>query len=295
MEECQEQLLRVKLADDCFESSCKELIEEIGKCEGCHKALIGNNVCTAIGKDYHKECFICANCGGQLEAFYMFQYQPHCYKCYKEKSCQICVDCGELVVEDGVKVGRSDEKVYHKKCLKCSICQNKLEGKFFIRDGLFICEKDTLKEKSDRGEQVDLCIKCGKVIETGKIIRITGAVFHAQCFNCHVCQKNMIGTSFTTDPEKNIYCFEDYVRKFAAKCCICLESIIPEDGQRTAPKICAFGKNFHPKCFKCEDCGMVLDSRQPGKECYPIDENVLCKNCNKIRQSKMFSQTMIIK
>merc|ERR1719186_56868 len=80
----------------------------------------------------------------------MFQYKPHCFKCYKEKTCEICNECGELVAEDGVKVGRSDEKVYHKKCLKCSICQNKLEGKFFLRDGLFICENDALKGPSRR-------------------------------------------------------------------------------------------------------------------------------------------------
>ena len=104
--------------------------------------------------------------------------------------------------------------------------------------------------------------------------------------------------------------------------------IVPKDGQTTAPRIRALGKDYHPPCFKCEvfysprnprgnprrsrgqncyqceedkdklktgiildvfllqDCGMVLDSRIKGKECYPIKSHVLCVKCNRRRQSE---------
>jgi len=181
-------------------------------------------------------------------AYYTFMNKPICEKDYKE--------CQQV----------------------CSVCKETIDGTYYTLNGEVYCE-------NDYKDQVDNCGKCGKEVK-GEIIRITGAVFHPDCFSCETCHKNMVGIPFTSDNEKKVYCPEDYTKKFAAVCSVCDKPIVPKEGQTTAPRLRALGKDFHPPCFKCEDCGMVLDSRIKGKECYPIKSHVLCVKCNRRRQSE---------
>ena len=45
---------------------------------------------------------------------------------------------------------------------------------------------------------------------------------------------------------------DDFVKKKAFKCSYCKKPIVPKDGEKTAPRLRAMGKDFHPDCFKCE-------------------------------------------
>ena len=49
-----------------------------------------------------------------------------------------------------------------------------------------------------------------------------------------------------------IYCTEDYNRKKAPKCSFCKKPIVPKEGQKTAPRLRALGRDYHPQCFQCE-------------------------------------------
>jgi len=97
---------------------------------------------------------------------------------------------------------------------------------------------------------------------------------------------DMCGVPFSVDDQNKIYCTDDFTKKFAALCTVCRKPIVPKEGQTTAPRIRALDRDFHPSCFKCEDCHMVLDSRVKGKECWPIRSHVLCYNCYRRRQSE---------
>ena len=148
-------------------------------------------------------------------------------------------------------------------------------------------------------------------------MRITNACFHPGCFTCVECDKKLVHESFISDDKFNIYCEEDYNRKKACRCSYCKKPIAPKPGEKTVPRLRALGKDFHPDCFKCEvssaliltnsctklfirlfnicmyvymyiysycfkkDCGMLLDSRVKGKECYPWRNHVLCLRCNR--------------
>ena len=83
------------------------------------------------------------------------------------------------------------------------------------------------------------------------------------------------------------------------------EPIVPKKGETSAAMLRALDRDFHPECFKCEvgisdysdfpmfviiivfmqDCGLVLDSRVSGSECYPVDNKPLCAKCSKNRQT----------
>ncbi|CAH2243016.1 jg10585 [Pararge aegeria aegeria] len=77
-----------------------------------------------------------------------------------------------------------------------------------------------------------------------------------------------------------IHCIEDFHKKFAPRCCVCELPIMPEEGEEETVRVVALDRSFHVRCYKCEDCGLVLSSEAQGRGCYPLDDHILCKACN---------------
>eukprot|EP00092_Neocalanus_flemingeri_P033618 GFUD01036546.1.p1 GENE.GFUD01036546.1~~GFUD01036546.1.p1 ORF type:complete len:566 (-),score=130.78 GFUD01036546.1:276-1925(-) len=293
--------------DDLFDSAgmLTELNRIKRQCYSCSEEVQSGG-CSAIGRTYHKDCFKCSNCKTVLEAkFFTEEDQPLCENCYKgeEKNCDVCSRPieGDCLVSNG--------KNFHSKCMECSVCGDTLKGTYFTFMDKLICEKDyreTQKTCSDCKEVISgsyytldndevvcekdykkrlgNCERCGKVVE-GKILRVSGGVYHPECFTCVACKESVVGVPFSLDDDKQIYCSEDYKRKHAAMCSVCSEPIVPKKGETSAARLRALGRDFHPECFKCEDCGLVLDSRITGAECYPVDNKPLCAKCSQNRQT----------
>jgi len=136
---------------------------------------------------------------------------------------------------------------------------------------------------------LERCSVCNKPI-LDRILRATGKPYHPQCFKCVVCSKSLDGVCFTVDAANQIHCIEDFHRKFAPKCSVCDEPIMPEPGQEETVRVVALDRSFHVACYKCEDCGLVLSSEAEGRGCYPLDGIVLCKNCNAKRVRALTSR-----
>jgi len=117
------------------------------------------------------------------------------------------------------------------------------------------------------------------------MVRTNSAAFHTACFTCIVCNKDLSHDQFILDDQKQIFCSEDYAKKKAYRCTTCRKPIVPTEGQTKAPRLRAMGKDYHPDCFKCEDCGLVLDARQKGRECYPHKNHIFCLKCNRKKLS----------
>jgi len=224
------------------------------KCCVCQQKITGDCI-LSNNKHYHPGCIKCHICGDPLkEQYYTFMGNPICEADYQ--------NCKQT----------------------CAICNVEIDGTYYTVDGQVYCEKDYQ-------EQTDACEKCGEKV-IGEHVDITGAVFHPACFKCHVCEKSMVGTPFSADDNKRIYCGPCYTKKFASICSVCKKPIVPKEGETSAPKLLALGKVFHLNCYKCEDCGRILDSTKKGKfHCYPIKNHVLCKNCNEIRQERSEEET----
>ena len=110
-----------------------------------------------------------------------------------------------------------------------------------------------------------------------------------------MCKSSLVGVPFHVDDSKNIYCSEDFkrcifkmlisfyydliIRKHASKCSVCLKPIMPKPGETAASRLRALGRDFHPECFRCEDCDKSLDSKISGSECYPLANKPYCKDC----------------
>ncbi|XP_033820806.1 lipoma-preferred partner [Periophthalmus magnuspinnatus] len=185
-----------------------------------------------------------------------------------------CASCGENVVGEGTGCTAMDQ-VFHVDCFVCMTCSSKLRGKpFYAVDKKAYCEPCYVNT-------LETCNSCSKPIME-RILRATGKAYHPHCFTCVVCHRSLDGVPFTVDASNQIHCIQDFHKKFAPRCCVCHEPIMPAPGQEETVRIVALDRDFHVQCYRCEDCGSLL-SEGENQGCYPLDGHVLCKNCNSNR------------
>ncbi|XP_010289582.1 PREDICTED: lipoma-preferred partner homolog, partial [Phaethon lepturus] len=185
-----------------------------------------------------------------------------------------CARCGENVVGEGTGCTAMDQ-VFHVECFTCMMCNNKLRGQpFYAVEKKAYCEPCYINT-------LEQCSVCAKPIME-RILRATGKAYHPHCFTCVMCHRSLDGIPFTVDAGGNIHCIEDFHKKFAPRCSVCKEPIMPAPGQEETVRIVALDRDFHVQCYRCEDCGGLL-SEGDNQGCYPLDGHILCKTCNSAR------------
>ncbi|NXK90172.1 LPP protein, partial [Formicarius rufipectus] len=185
-----------------------------------------------------------------------------------------CARCGENVVGEGTGCTAMDQ-VFHVECFTCMMCNSKLRGQpFYAVEKKAYCEPCYINT-------LEQCSVCAKPIME-RILRATGKAYHPHCFTCVMCHRSLDGIPFTVDAGGNIHCIEDFHKKFAPRCSVCKEPIMPAPGQEETVRIVALDRDFHVQCYRCEDCGGLL-SEGDNQGCYPLDGHILCKTCNSAR------------
>uniref|UniRef100_A0A2I2ZPQ7 Filamin-binding LIM protein 1 n=1 Tax=Gorilla gorilla gorilla TaxID=9595 RepID=A0A2I2ZPQ7_GORGO len=183
----------------------------------------------------------------------------------------ICAFCHKTVSPRELAV-EAMKRQYHAQCFTCRTCRRQLAGQsFYQKDGRPLCEpcyQDTLER----------CGKCGEVVRD-HIIRALGQAFHPSCFTCVTCARCIGDESFALGSQNEVYCLDDFYRKFAPVCSICENPIIPRDG-KDAFKIECMGRNFHENCYRCEDCRILLSVEPTDQGCYPLNNHLFCKPCH---------------
>ncbi|XP_062994713.1 LOW QUALITY PROTEIN: thyroid receptor-interacting protein 6-like [Elgaria multicarinata webbii] len=193
-----------------------------------------------------------------------------------------CARCGENVVGDGTGCVAMDQ-VFHVECFTCATCRCRLRGQpFYAIDRRSYCESCYIVT-------LEKCSMCSKPI-MDRILRAMGKAYHPQCFTCVVCHRCLDGVPFTVDATSQIHCIEDFHRKFAPRCSVCGNAIMPEPGQEETVRIVALDRSFHIGCYKCEECGLLLSSEGEGRGCYPLDGHILCKSCSARRIQELSSK-----
>uniref|UniRef100_A0A4X1W1W9 Filamin-binding LIM protein 1 n=1 Tax=Sus scrofa TaxID=9823 RepID=A0A4X1W1W9_PIG len=189
----------------------------------------------------------------------------------REASTDICAFCHKTVSPRELAV-EAMKRQYHAQCFTCRVCRRQLAGQsFYQKDGRPLCEpcyQDTLEK----------CGKCGEGVRE-HIIRALGQAFHPTCFTCVTCARCIGDESFALDSQNEVYCLDDFYRKFAPVCSICENPIIPRDG-KDAFKIECMGRNFHENCYRCEDCRILLSVEPTDQGCYPLNNRLFCKPCH---------------
>ncbi|XP_030228080.1 lipoma-preferred partner isoform X3 [Gadus morhua] len=155
-----------------------------------------------------------------------------------------CAMCEENVMGEGTGCTAMDQ-VFHVDCFVCRTCSSKLRGKpFYAVEKKAYCEHCYINT-------LESCTICSKPIME-RILRATGKAYHPLCFTCVVCHRSLDGVPFTVDAANHIHCIEDFHKKFAPRCCVCSEAIMPAPGQEETVRIVALDRDFHVQCYRCE-------------------------------------------
>ncbi|XP_042636055.1 zyxin isoform X1 [Catharus ustulatus] len=171
---------------------------------------------------------------------------------------------------------RALDRLFHVECFTCFKCEKQLQGQqFYNVDEKPFCE-------DCYASTLEKCSVCKQTI-TDRMLKATGNSYHPQCFTCVMCHTPLEGTSFIVDQSNQPHCVDDYHRKYAPRCSVCGEPIMPEPGKDETVRVVALEKNFHMKCYKCEDCGKPLSIEADENGCFPLDGHVLCIKCHTVR------------
>uniref|UniRef100_A0A915KTU8 LIM zinc-binding domain-containing protein n=1 Tax=Romanomermis culicivorax TaxID=13658 RepID=A0A915KTU8_ROMCU len=166
--------------------------------------------------------------------------------------------------------------------------QIRVHGKIPLCGSSFYCINDVLYCETDYWETVEKCDICHEPI-ADKILKVADKNYHTNCFTCVSCKGHLDGVPFTAHPEEGVHCMVCYRDKFAPRCAACRQSIVPEPGSNETMRVVSLNRSYHIDCYKCEECGLKLSSRIEGHECYPFENQILCRTCSANKRNRFKS------
>lgn len=164
-------------------------------------------------------------------------------------------------------------RTYHDGCFQCRSCHLPLAGKqYYNKAGIPLCE-DCYQAS------LDLCWACGEAV-TDHMIRALERAYHPSCFTCATCKQQIGEQAFAQGEVGEVYCLQDYYKKYAPKCSACNQLIIPKEDGTDSYNVECLGRSYHENCYRCEVCVIQLSPEPNEHGCYPLDGRMLCKSCH---------------
>ncbi|CAF3534782.1 unnamed protein product [Rotaria socialis] len=112
------------------------------------------------------------------------------------------------------------------------------------------------------------CFVCSLPISDQFIFKVNENYFHSLCLKCCECHVKLLDQCYVR--HRDVYCKEDFFKKFGTKCAACGNGIPPSDVVQRANDYL-----YHLGCFSCLICHRQLKT---GDEFYLIDDQKLvCK------------------
>ena len=183
-----------------------------------------------------------------------------------------CAKCSEVIRTDSI---RFQDKKFCVACFTCTNCNKLLQSESKINlssENQPICRACFEKDQT-------CCFACGTKIMGGSIIKALGREYHAECFCCGNCGKNLNDSKFNANRNPNgeiddsckVYCIECYNELFMSKCCRCGKPI-------TDRRVVIGEDEFHEDCFICYFDGCKISLNEGA---YPVivdgNKQLFCK------------------
>jgi len=205
----------------------------------------------AKDKTFHADCFRCITCNNPLggKAFIEKDGKFYCEDDYYTEFNPRCGHCNEIIKGQYISaLGQS----WHPDHFVCTECGQPFEGnQFHKHNDKPYCERHFNELFAE------VCAKCGQKIE-GQVFEALDQKFHLDCFVCTVGEHKIgEGVNFHLHNEK-IYCPIHFEELFLQKCAGCNQII---KGQYVK----VLDSHYHPGCWKCADCGVVISSENCGQ------------------------------
>uniref|UniRef100_A0A2I4BPW3 LIM domain kinase 2 n=1 Tax=Austrofundulus limnaeus TaxID=52670 RepID=A0A2I4BPW3_AUSLI len=114
------------------------------------------------------------------------------------------------------------------------------------------------------------CAGCGGIIEDSFHMKGLQDTWHSSCFQCSVCSDHLMNWYYEKDGR--LYCQKHYWEQFGELCHGC--SLL-----MTGPAMVAGEHKYHPECFVCLSCKVVIEDR----DTYALVERskLYCGKCYK--------------
>lgn len=218
---------------------CQDLLAP--RCGGCQQPVQEKPV-TVDGEVFHHDCLKCIACHKHISGpFFQSAAGGHvtCEPCHDMQK-RTCPACRQTITGDYLPVNGES---YHRDCFTCISCTRHIEGKYYEKNGGFVCVK------CEEG-QVPQCSGCRKPVP-GEHITVEQDIFHPECLVCCKCSSRLQISHKVLRSEGGLVC-QTCDGESALKCCFCQLAIQSEyrivDGQPC-----------HQKCFICETCKHPID------------------------------------
>ncbi|XP_076054133.1 LIM/homeobox protein Lhx3-like isoform X2 [Oratosquilla oratoria] len=112
------------------------------------------------------------------------------------------------------------------------------------------------------------CAGCSEAILDRFILKVLERTWHSRCLKCADCGAQLTDKCFARNQQ--VYCKEDFFRRYGTKCAGCEQGIPPTQVVRRAQD-----NVYHLHCFACVLCQRQLNT---GDEFYLMEDNKLvCK------------------
>lgn len=189
---------------------------------------------------------------------------PHCT--------DVCGFCRKLVPLSEPAIDALN-RTYHASCFQCRQCHAPLAARlYYTTSGIPLCE-DCYQAS------LEPCWACGDVIKD-HVIRALERAYHPPCFVCVTCRQPIGEQRFAQGEVGEVYCLQDYYRKYAPQCRSCSELIIPRDDGTDSFTVQCLSHSYHEDCYRCEVCRVLLSPEPNENGCHPLDGQILCRPCH---------------
>jgi len=248
-------------------------------CSGCFDARESKIVFN--GSQYHKRCFVCAQCLEELQVDLVFQNENrmYCLHDYKMLFAPSCHGCNQFILQG--RVVKAMEHSWHATCFVCSHCGECLANSSTFKkyENNPFCQKCFNKVKVDL-PGVYICHKCKGAIDSQAYLKFEGEFYHPYHFKCKTCQ-NELDPNFR-EKDGDFFCLRCFDKMGIPICCACKRPV----EERV---VYALGKAYHVEHFVCSFCNKpflgtryFVDKREVYCELhFQMMARKLCQYCHK--------------
>jgi LIM homeobox protein 3/4 len=127
----------------------------------------------------------------------------------------------------------------------------------------------TTSSQQQHQDSTPICAGCGTRIFDRFILRVQDKSWHAKCLRCTDCLIQLTDKCYSRSGQ--VFCKDDFSRRFGTKCAGCQQPIPPTQVVRRAQD-----NVYHLQCFACFKCHKQFST---GDEFYLMDDRTLvCKS-----------------
>ncbi|WKY02840.1 hypothetical protein Q1695_016268 [Nippostrongylus brasiliensis] len=176
------------------------------RCAGCN-GPIKDRCVTALGKNFHLQCFTCSECGREFgdDGFHEKDGLTYCRRDFFRLFAPKCNGCQNPITSNFITALGTH---WHPECFVCQMCGSSFGGGTFFDDGGHpLCETHYHERRGS------LCHECRAPI-SGRCVTAIGRKFHPEHFRCSYCSRQLTKGTFK-EVDRRPFCHKCYNNTYA--------------------------------------------------------------------------------